>query len=47
MSLPDSSEVSFTYTLRPLNDEEYSFEYFDFSLAIADTVYMNSTDNVA
>jgi hypothetical protein len=30
-----------------LNDEKYSFEYFDPSLAIADTVYMNLTDNVA
>jgi len=47
MSLSDSSEVSFTYILRSLNDEKYSFEYFDFSLAIADTVYVNSTDNVA
>ena len=47
ISLSDSSEVSFTYTLRSLNDEKYSFKYFDSSLAIADTVYMNLTDNVA
>ncbi len=47
MSLSDSSEVSFTYTLRSLNDEKYSFKYFDSSLAIADTVYVNLTDNVA
>jgi hypothetical protein len=47
MSLSDSSEVSFTYILRPLNDEKYSFKYFDLSLAIADTVYVNLTDNVA
>ncbi len=47
MSLSDDSEVSFTYILRPLNDEKYPFEYFDPSLAIADTVYVNLTDNVA
>jgi len=47
ISLSDSSEVSFTYILRPLNDEKYSFKYFDLSLAIADTVYVNLTDNVA
>jgi len=47
MSLSDDSEVSFTYILRSLNDEKYSFKYFDLSLAIADTVYVNSTDNVA
>lgn len=47
MSLSDNSEVSFTYILRSLNDEKYPFKYFDFSLAIADTVYVNLTDNVA
>ena len=31
ISLSDSSEVSFTYTLRSLNDEKYSFKYFDSS----------------